>query len=141
MPLLQEKDRSEIKKILDQMDKPVKIVNFTQKFECDSCQETRELIEELAALSGKLSVEVHDFVENKDQVAQYNIDKIPATVLVGDKDYGIRFYGIPSGYEFATLLEDIVMVSKRDSGLAEDSRKKLAALTTPLHLQVFTTPT
>ncbi len=141
MSLLRENDRAEIIKQFAALDQPVKIINFTQKFECASCQETRELIEELAALSGKLSVEVHDFVENKDQVAQYNIDKIPATVLVGDKDHGIRFYGIPSGYEFATLLEDIVMVSKRDSGLAEDSRKKLAALTTPLHLQVFTTPT
>lgn len=141
MPLLQEKARVEAKKILDRMDKPAKIINFTQKFECDSCQETRELMEELAALSGKLSVEVHDFVENKDQVAKYNIDKIPATVLLGDKDYGIRFYGIPSGYEFATLLEDLVMVSKRDSGLSNDSRQKLAALTAPLHLQVFTTPT
>lgn len=141
MSLLRENDRAAIIEQFAALDQPVKIINFTQKFECDSCQETRELIEELAALSGKLSVEVHDFVENKDQVAQYNIDKIPATVLVGDKDYGIRFYGIPSGYEFATLLEDIVMVSKRDSGLAEDSRKKLAALTTPLHLQVFTTPT
>jgi len=141
MSLFRENERSEIKKIFAALDQPVKIINFTQKFECDSCQETRELIEELAALSGKLSVEIHDFVENKDQVAKYNVDKIPATVLLGDKDYGIRFYGIPSGYEFATLLEDIVMVSKRDSGLAEDSRKKLAALTTPLHLQVFTTPT
>ncbi len=141
MSLLRENDRAAIIKQFTALDQPVKIINFTQKFECDSCQETRELIEELAALSGKLSVEVHDFVENKDQVAKYNIDKIPATVLVGDKDYGIRFYGIPSGYEFATLLEDLVMVSKRDSGLAEDSRKKLAALTMPLHLQVFTTPT
>ena len=141
MSLFRENERSEIKKIFAALDQPVKIINFTQKFECDSCQETRELIEELAALSGKLSVEIHDFVENKDQVAKYNVDKIPATVLLGDKDYGIRFYGIPSGYEFATLLADIVMVSKRDSGLAEDSRKKLAALTTPLHLQVFTTPT
>jgi len=141
MSLLRENDRAAIIEQFAALDQPVKIINFTQKFECDSCQETRELIEELAALSGKLSVEIHDFVENKDQVAKYNVDKIPATVLVGDKDYGIRFYGIPSGYEFATLLEDIVMVSKRDSGLAEDSRKKLAALTTPLHLQVFTTPT
>ena len=139
--VLQERERNEIKKRLAAMQQPVKIVNFTQKFECDSCQETRELMEELAALSDKLSLEVHDLVEAKDQAAMYNIDKIPATVLVGEKDYGIRFYGIPSGYEFATLLDDLVMVSKRDSGLADDSRKKLAALTTPLHLQVFTTPT
>jgi len=138
---LQERERNEIKKMLAAMQQPVKIVNFTQKFECDSCQETRELMEELAALSDKLSVEVHDFIEDKEQVTKYNLDKIPATVLIGDRDYGIRFYGTPSGYEFATLLEDLVMVSKRDSGLADDSRKKLAALTTPLHLQVFTTPT
>jgi alkyl hydroperoxide reductase subunit AhpF len=98
-------------------------------------------MEEIAALSGKLSFEVYDFVTDKDQARKYHVDKIPATVIVGDKDYGIRFYGIPSGYEFGTVIEAIVMVSKRESGLAAATKKKLATLTKPLHLEVFVTPT
>lgn len=141
MALIQDGARSKIKKRFEALDKPVKIICFTQEFECTYCRETRELLAELWELSDKLSLEVFDFVENKDEAARYNIDKIPATVLLGDNETGIRFYGIPAGYEFGTLIEDIVMVSRRDSGLAPDTRKKLAALTTPLHLQVFVTPT
>ncbi|RMG27296.1 MAG: glutaredoxin, partial [Methanobacteriota archaeon] len=81
------------------------------------------------------------FVNDKEVAEKYGIDKIPATIIMGDKDYGIRFYGIPSGYEFSTLLEDIIMVSHRDSGLSPKTREKIAAIDTPLHFQVFVTPT
>lgn len=141
MSLIQEKDRIEIKNQLATMKNPVKIINFTQKYECHFCSETRQLMEDLTSLSDKLSLEVYDFMENKDQAEKYKIDRIPATILMGDKDTGIRFYGIPSGYEFVTLLDGIGMVSNRDSGLSEDSRKKLAGIKEPIHLQVFVTPT
>jgi alkyl hydroperoxide reductase subunit AhpF len=74
-------------------------------------------------------------------VAEYAVDKVPATAIRNGKDYGIRFYGLPAGYEFAALLDGILAVSKGDSGLQPESREKLAQLTQPLHLQVFTTPT
>lgn len=95
----------------------------------------------VAALSGKLSFEVYDFVADEDQARKYHVDKIPATVIVGDKDYGIRFFGIPSGYEFGSVISAIAMVSKRESGLTAETKKKLATLTKPLHLEVFVTPT
>ena len=141
MVLLNESVRAEVQKRLKGLVNPVKIVNFTQEIECQFCAETRRLMEEIAALSGKLSFEVYDFVTDKDQARKYHVDKIPATVIVGDKDYGVRFYGIPSGYEFGTVIEAIVMVSKRESGLAAATKKKLATLTKPLHLEVFVTPT
>lgn len=141
MALIQDRARSEVKKRFEALDKPVKIINFTQEFECTYCRDTRELLTELWDMSEKLGLEVFDFVKNKEEVERYKIDKIPATVITGDRETGIRYYGIPAGYEFGTLIEDILMVSKRDSGLAPDTRKKLAALTTPLHLQVFVTPT
>jgi glutaredoxin-like protein len=141
MAFLEEKDRVEVKRRLEALTQPVKIINFTQKMECQFCKETRQLIEEVAGLSDKITLEVYDFVENKDKAEEFKIDKIPATVIMGEKDYGIRFYGIPSGYEFSTLLEAILMVSKRDSGLSKDTRKKLADLKKELHLQVFITPT
>jgi len=141
MALIGEKDRIEVKKRLDGMKHPVKIINFTQKIECQFCKETRGLLEEVAGLSDKITLEVYDFEEHKAKADELKIDKIPATAIMGEKDYGIRFYGIPSGYEFSTLLEAILMVSKRDSGLSGETRKKLAELKNDLHLQVFITPT
>lgn len=141
MSILQEKDRVEIQNRLKEMVHPVKIVNFTRKDNCDYCRQTRELLEEISRLSDKIELEVFDFDENRKEAERYQIHNAPATAILGEADYGIRFYGIPSGYEFVSLLEDILMVSRRDSGLAPETRAKLAALSTPVHLQVFVTPT
>jgi glutaredoxin-like protein len=141
MPLLNDSIRTQVEKRFKELRNPVKIINFTQEIECQYCAETRRLMEELAGLSDKLSLEVYNFVTDKEKAKQFNIDKIPATVIMGEKDYGIRFYGVPSGYEFVTVIESIAMVSKRESGLSADTKKKLAAFKKPLHLQVFVTPT
>lgn len=141
MAMIQERDRQEILKYFEELVHPVKIINFTQNFECQYCRETRQLLEEVAELSDKVSIEVYDFVQDKETANKYGIEKIPATIIMGDRDYGIRYYGIPSGYEFSSILQDILMVSKRDSGLSESSRQKIAAIQEPVHLQVFVTPT
>jgi len=141
MPILDEKVTKEVKKRLADLPHPVKIINFTQELECQFCKETRELVEDVAALSDKITLEKYDLVKNQGMAKKFNIDKIPATIVMGEKDYGIRFFGIPSGYEFSTLLEAILMVSRRDSGLSEETRQQLAALKQKLHLQVFITPT
>lgn len=143
MPLLREKEQGQVRQLFENLDQPVRIVNFTQPFECTYCRETREILEEVADLSEKITLDVIEFDEESEQAARYGVDKIPATVLLGsdDHDYGVRFFGIPSGYEFSTLLEDLIMVSRRDSGLSDGSREKLAQLTEPVHLEVFVTPT
>ena len=94
-----------------------------------------------AELSDNISLEVYNFITDKQQVSRYSIDKIPATVIEGESDYGIRFFGVPSGFEFGTLIESIVMASKGDSGLKPETREALAQLAEPVHLQVFVTPT
>lgn len=141
MTFIQESDRTVIQTRFEELDQPVKIVNFTQETECMYCSETRQLMEEIAELSDKISLEVYNFVDDKEAVQKYSIDKIPATVIEGEKDFGVRFFGIPSGYEFGTLIEDIIMVSKGDSGLEPETRETLARLEEPVHLQVFVTPT
>jgi glutaredoxin-like protein len=141
MALLDEAVKDEIRKRFADLADPVKIINFTQTIECTYCGETRQIMEEVAALSDKINLEVYNFIEDKDRAEAYGIDKIPATIIQGDKDVGIRFYGIPSGYEFVTLLDDIAMVSKKSSGLSEASKEQLATLTSPIHIQVFITPT
>ncbi len=139
--IIKDKDRQQIRQLFRELDQPVKMVMFTQKTECDSCAVTRRLVEELGALSDKLQVEVHDFVKDEDVAKQYRVDKIPAVVLLGDKDYGVRFYGVPSGYEFATLLEDIVDVSKRDPGLSSEVMSMLEKVDKPVHMQAMVSPT
>jgi glutaredoxin-like protein len=147
MPLISEKDAEFLKTDFEaKLSNPVKLVMFTQQMECQFCAETRQIAEEIAGLSDLISVEVYDFVEDKAQAELFAVDKIPAIAILRvedgqDKDYGIRFYGIPSGYEFTTIIEDIVDVSKGDSGLMPKTREAIAEITDPLHLQVFVTPT
>lgn len=139
--IIEDRDRAQITKMFTALEQPVKFVNFTQTFECETCHDTRQLLEELTSISPKLAVEVFNFALDKEVAARYRVDKIPATVLVGEKDYGIRYYGIPAGFEFASVIEDTLMISKRDSGLEKTTREKLATLTKPVHLQVLVTPT
>jgi glutaredoxin-like protein len=141
MKIIQESDKPAVEERLKEVEGPVKIINFTQELECQFCKETHWLLEDLTSLSDYLSLEVHNFQLDKEMVERYQIDKIPATVLQTEKDLGIRFYGIPSGYEFASLLDEIVALSKKDSGLSEETKEKLKELDTPIHMQVFVTPT
>ncbi|MEM0358297.1 MAG: thioredoxin family protein [Candidatus Bathyarchaeia archaeon] len=120
---------------------PVRLVVFTQEFECPYCVQTRSLVEELAGLSDKISVEVYDFVANADKAKAYGVDKVPAVAIMGVKDYGLRFYGLPYGYEFATFLEGIVSVSQGKADLSEETRVRLKGVKVPVHIQVFVTLT
>ena len=139
--ILQERERQVIRQRLAGLASPIRLINFTQELECDTCRETRQLLEETAALSDMVTFEVYNFQTDRDQRDAFGIDKIPATVVMGEKDYGIRYYGVPSGYEFASLLETMLLVASGDSGLAPATRARLAQLEKPLHLEVFVTPT
>ncbi len=141
MSLLGDKERDQVREMFEGLVNPVKLMMFTQEQECQFCEETRELVEELATLSDKVEAQIYDFVGNADIAEKYGIDKIPAVAILGEKDYGVRFFGIPSGYEFGVVVEDIRDVSAGDSGLAEASKSALTGLKEPLHIQVFTTPT
>lgn len=145
MPLLKDEDREHIKNEFAGLENPVKVLVFTQPMECQYCAETRQLAEEISELSDQIALEVYDFEADEEIAQKYNVDKIPATVILRDgdtpKDYGIRFFGIPSGYEFATLIEDIKMVASGESGLSEETKAQVAEITTPVHMQVFVTPT
>lgn len=145
MTLLNEKDRQHLLQEFARLAHPVRLIVFTQEMECQFCRETRQIAEEIAALSDMISLELYDLVKDAEMARQYNIERIPATILMQGgntpKDYGIRYLGIPSGYEFSSLIQDILLVGQRDSGLAQPTRQWLADLKTPVHLQVFVTPT
>jgi glutaredoxin-like protein len=119
----------------------VRVVVFTQSFECSYCKESRELVEELAMLTDKIKVEVYDFVNDADKARELSIDKIPAIALLGEKDYGIRFFGIPAGYEFGAFVDDIIDVSNRRSRLANTTKEALKRINKNINIKVFVTPT
>lgn len=142
MPMLSDKDRRFLEDYLKaDLNGPVTIKLFTQAISCQFCKETQQLMEEVAALSDKIELQVYNFVTDKEAAEAYGIRRIPATVIMGAKDYGIRFYGIPSGYEFNTLIEDIVAVSNEKHGLPDEVAAKLEQIQEPVHMQVFVTPT
>jgi len=141
MPLFSEEIAGHVKEELANLAGPVRLVMFTQEIECEFCAETRQLVEEMAQLSDQLTAEVYDFVADQEKVRELGIDKIPAIAVVGQEDYGVRFYGIPSGYEFASLLHAIQAVAAGKPELSAETMQVLADLTTPVHIQVFVTPT
>ncbi len=149
MSLLNESIQDQVRQMFEKIEAPVKLLMFTQgeggALECDMCADTRALITEIAELSDKLSVDVQDFVADSELAETYKVDKIPAVVVLPDepepKDYGIRLFGIPAGYEFSTLIEDILMVGQRDSGLSPETLEALGRLDKPVHIQVYVTPT
>jgi glutaredoxin-like protein len=147
MPLISESDAQHLRSEFEaNLVDPVKLVMFTQTVECQFCAETRQIVEEVSALSDNISAEIYNFVTDKPIVEMYDVDKIPAIAILRvvdgeDIDYGVRYYGIPSGYEFTGIIETIFDVSKGNSGLQEGTRAALAELDEPVHFQVFVTPT
>ncbi len=147
MPLISAKDAEHLRHEFEEsLVNPVKLLMFTQTIECQFCAETRQIVEEIAGLSDKITADIYNFVTDKAVADLYGVDKIPAIAILGqhdgeEKDYGIRFYGIPSGYEFTTIIEDIIDVSVGESGLKPKTKEAVAALAEPVHFQVFVTPT
>ena len=136
---LNEKDRNFlIQRFRNELVEPVKIILFTQNINCEYCPETEQLLRELAETSEKIQLEVKKFAVDKLEVQKYKIDKVPA-ILVGNER--IRYFGIPAGYEFAALIEDIVEVSRNSSFLSTSSQEKIRSLKVPINIKVFVTPT
>jgi alkyl hydroperoxide reductase subunit AhpF len=141
MAMLSESDQQQVRQMLAGMIAPVRLVFFTQTLGCDSCVTARRILDEVSALSDLVTVEEYNFILDKEKVAEYSVDRVPAIAVVGEQDHGIRFYGAPAGYEFMSLVDAVLLVSKGDSGLSEETRMRLLDVAAPLSVQVFVTPT
>jgi hypothetical protein len=155
MPLLKDRDRQALVQEFSQMPGRVRIVFFTQALGCETCGVTEQILTEIEPLSDKLELVIKNFAIDRDAVQAYAIARIPAFAIVRleqepgtdgetefvEHDYGIRFYGVPSGHEFMSLIGAILDVSTGDSQLSPASRALAAHITAPTHIQVFTTPT
>jgi glutaredoxin-like protein len=137
-----------------QLKQPVEVLFFGSKNEqeCTYCADTRQLVEEVVAISDKLHLSVFDLEEHAQTAQKYHVYKAPTLVIAaragvgaqesdGLTDYGIRYVGIPSGHEFSSLIHSLILVSGRDSGLNPQTRQFLSELKKPIHLRVFVTPT
>ncbi len=102
---------------------------------------TRQILTEVAALSPRLTLRVHSMASEPEAAVRFGIARTPALAIVGPQDYGVRFYGMPAGYEFATLLELLLDVSKARPALSDASQTTLGKLKDEAHIQVFVTPT
>lgn len=141
MTLLSEEIAEQVQEQLANLAGPVRLVMFTQEFECEFCTEARQMVEEISGLSDQVTAEIYDFVADQDRAQELSIDKIPAIAVIGTEDYGVRFYGIPAGYEFASFLKAIQTVAQGEPELSAAGLQALAQIEEPVHLQVFVTPT
>ncbi len=133
--------RDQLKEIFSkEFREPVTVRVFSQAIGCESCQTVEELIREVAELgNGKIKYEVHSPVLEKDLAEKYGVDRVPTIVIEGDRDYGIRYIGLPAGLEFSTLVQGIVQVSKREPKLSEKTLEILKGIDTPIDIMVFVT--
>jgi alkyl hydroperoxide reductase subunit AhpF len=110
--------------------------------ECPTCPQAQELVQEVTALSPKLHLELIDFYTQTEVAQARGVERVPCITLMveGQPAPQLRFYGIPAGYEFTTLLEGIISLSREVSPLRVPTRKVLRKLDQDVRLQVFVTP-
>ena len=147
MGLISASDQQRLRETFGDMARPVRLVFFTQTLGCETCLQTKQILDELPPLSEKISIDEVNFVLEPDKAKQYGIDRVPAVAIVGqtesgeERDSNIRFLGAPAGYEFMSLIQAVLLVGGRPSVLSEESLKRVAAVSSPTTMHVFTTPT
>lgn len=141
MAFLQARDEAAVKKEFERVGGPVKLTVFASELGGENNSQTVALIREVVALSDQLSVTVLNPHIDREQAEAYGVTEAPVVVVEGARDYGIRFLGIPAGYEFSNLIDSIVAVSTGEAGLSEETKTALAGLTEDVTIKVFATPT
>jgi alkyl hydroperoxide reductase subunit AhpF len=142
MAFLTANDEQAVRELFEQLHEPVKLIVFSQSLEAaDLCRQNEQLVREVAALSDKLSVEALNLAIDRERAEAYGVDQVPAIVVEGARDYGLRFYGVPGGYEFGNLIDSIVVASTGAPDLSDETKASLAALAGDVDIKVFSTPT
>jgi alkyl hydroperoxide reductase subunit AhpF len=142
VPILTERDQTAVRKEFERISGKVKLVAFSQELTAaDLCRQNEQLVREVAALSEQITVEVLNLAIDRERAEAYGIDQVPAIVVEGARDYGLRFYGVPLGYEFSNLIDSIIVASTGVPALSEDTLASLRALASDVDIKVFSTPT
>lgn len=143
--LLNDEVKGQVQEAFQDLKDPVRILFFSGR-DCEYCEDTLQLVEEVSDLSSQITLERLDLEKDSEEADQYGVDKAPGLVIAGQEedrviDYGIRYAGIPSGHEFSSLIQDLLLVSQREAGLSPETQAFLDSLEEEVHLQVFVTPT
>ena len=145
MALISAADQARLRESFAAMTRPVRLLFFTQTLGCETCLQTRQILDELPPLSDKIAIEEVNLILERDKSATYGIDRAPAIAVTyddqGSQDTRIRFLGAPAGYEFISLVEAVLLAGGRPPRLSAESLTRLAAVDKPVTMQVFTTPT
>jgi alkyl hydroperoxide reductase subunit AhpF len=141
MGFLRTQDEQAVRKEFERLGGPVKLIVFASELGGETNGQTVALVKEVAALSDKLSVSVLNPYIDREQAEAYGVEVSPAVVVEGARDYGIRFLGMPAGYEFSNLLDAIIAVSNGEASLSAETKTALAGLSGDVRIKVFATPT
>jgi len=142
MSILTDRDQAAVRKEFERIAGPVKLVVFSQELAAaELCQQNEQLVREVAELSEQITVEVLNLAIDRGRAEAYGVDQVPAIVVEGRRDWGIRFYGIPLGYEFSNLVDAIIVASTGEPALTEETLASLQALASDVEIKVFSTPT
>ncbi|MDK2885948.1 MAG: hypothetical protein PWP54_506 [Thermosipho sp. (in: thermotogales)] len=146
MALLSAKDREYLVDLFSkELENKVKLIYFgDSKENCEYCDLEEQILDELQELSDKIIVERYNVNEHKDLAEKYEVEMTPALILTLEdgEDRGVRFYGLPSGHEFGTLVQDILTFGKgAKPELSANTIEKLKAIDKPVRISVFVTPT
>jgi len=141
MAFLSARDEQAVKKEFERIGGPVKLTVFATELGPESNGQTIALLREVAALSDQLSVAVLNPHIERDAAQAYGVELTPTVIVEGARDYGVRFLGIPAGYEFSNLIDSIIAVSTGEAGLSDETKTALAGLAEDVTIKVFATPT
>ena len=128
------------------LENDVKILVFKtdDKTRCEYCDITVDVLEEVAQIDDRIKVMVYDFDDDEEIRKRYGVELVPAIVfLTADgEDKGVRYFGIPSGHEFSTVIQNIISFSKgAQPSLSSESIEKISKIDSPTEILVFVTPT
>jgi len=163
MALLAPEDQEHLRRSFSEMTRRVHLIFVTQTIGCETCTQTRRILDELPGLSDRIVIDEVNLVLEAERAATYGIDRAPAIAVAFEDtktspddqpstmktdaeaprllDSRIRFLGAPAGYEFVSLVHAILIAGGRTTTLSELSRQRVASVTVPVTMQVFTTPT
>jgi alkyl hydroperoxide reductase subunit AhpF len=135
-------EEPKVRELLDALERPVELLvahgpeetPLPGARDIDFGAETERIVEGLASLSENVSYRVED--------CPPGVALFPAVLVLPEgEDVGIRYYGLPWGYELSSLLGAVLEAGRRTSSLSAESLERLAGLDRDLAIDVFVTPT
>jgi alkyl hydroperoxide reductase subunit AhpF len=142
MSIFGPEDEAQVRGLFDRLERPVELFvalgpeesPLPGSRDIDFSAETQRVVSGLAALSERVTYRVEEEPEG--------FERYPAiAVLPAGEDVGLRYYGLPWGYELGSLIGAVIEAGRAESSLRPESLERLAGLERDLAIDVFVTPT